>query len=488
MKIGLLALGLLGMVYSCFAQKTSLFAIQLPAYSAVAVSHDLDYVYQTLQASTYNLFVTTPKAVYDREFNRLKASLVGQDSLSQVETSKLFQRFVALAQLEHCSVAPPFGAVFTHYKASGGTLFPFTVQINGEQVIIKQNYSSNNSFAEGDQILAINGKPIGLYLKDIYSILSGESDYFKSTLVSLYSFPKLLWEVNGQSPVYQVRIKKAGLAVKMVIPVKPILATEFEKRTSGVPSVLRFDRQLRFLDSQTAYFHPGIFLNMGAESTSSHQSFDKGEFIQFLDSAFVQIHQQRSKFLLIDLRGNPGGDDSFSNPMVAYFATKPFTFCSRFSIKTSSLTKQFWKGVTDTTLSPLKAAILSHPDGDIFDFPLPTYPPRADSLCFRGKVYVLINRYSYSNATTTPALIQDYGFGTIVGEPTADCPTMQAAVHDFKLPNTQLSVSYPKAFIIRPNGNTALKGVTPDYQANEDDLTKEDTLLEYTLQLIREKK
>jgi C-terminal processing protease CtpA/Prc len=200
------------------------------------------------------------------------------------------------------------------------------------------------------------------------------------------------------------------------------------------------------------------------------------------------MHLRHTQNVIIDLRGNPGGDDSFSDPMVAYFASKPFWFCSRFSVKTSELTKKFRVGVTDTTLKDIRAAILSHNDGEVFDTPLPTYSPRTDSLKFTGHVYVLVNRRSFSNATTTAALVQDYHFGKIVGETTADRPTLYAAEHDFKLPHTQLTVTYPKAYMIRPNGSTSRSGVVPDYTFKDDGLGKEDKTLNYTLELIRENK
>ncbi len=172
--------------------------------------------------------------------------------------------------------------------------------------------------------------------------------------------------------------------------------------------------------------------------------------------------------------------------MVAYFASKPFWYCSRFSIKTSEITKKFWKDINDPTLLDIKNGILSHNDGEVFEVTSPQFQPRTDSLRFTGKVYVLINRYSYSNATTTPAMIQDYGFGKIVGEPTADCPTLYAAIHDFKLPNTKLAIGYPKAFMVRPNGSTKVQGVMPDYVIPKN-ISEEDAIA-YTLKIIEREK
>ena len=198
------------------------------------------------------------------------------------------------------------------------------------------------------------------------------------------------------------------------------------------------------------------------------------------------FHKKKAKHLIVDLRGNPGGSNTFSDPMVAYFASRPFSFCSKFTVRTSQNTKESWKDISDSTLLELRTQILSHENGSRFEVSIPQYQPRKDSLRFGGKVYVLINRYTYSNATVTAAMIQDYGFGKLVGEATVDAPTVYGSIQNFRLPNTQMLVSYPKAFAIRPNGDSSFHGVVPDYQVKESILTDKDEILEYTLQLIRE--
>ena len=83
-------------------------------------------------------------------------------------------------------------------------------------------------------------------------------------------------------------------------------------------------------------------------------------------------------------------------------------------------------------------------------------------------------------------MIQDYGFGKIIGEETS--PVMYANSRQFKLPHTQITVTFPAAYFIRPNGDISLNGTIPDFKVEENLLTKEDEILEYTLKLIKEKK
>jgi len=61
------------------------------------------------------------------------------------------------------------------------------------------------------------------------------------------------------------------------------------------------------------------------------------------------------------------------------------------------------------------------------------------------------------------AIFQDYGWGEIAGEPTADFATTYGAMEHFTLPNTGFRVGFPKAYIIRPSGDERLGGVQPDF-------------------------
>ena len=44
---------------------------------------------------------------------------------------------------------------------------------------------------------------------------------------------------------------------------------------------------------------------------------------------------------------------------------------------------------------------------------------------------------------------------------------------------------YPKAFIIRPDGDTRFEGVTPDIPVKDNIFTDKDEILDYTLDLIK---
>lgn len=83
-----------------------------------------------------------------------------------------------------------------------------------------------------------------------------------------------------------------------------------------------------------------------------------------------------------------------------------------------------------------------------------------------------------SQSAMTVAQIQDYGFGTIVGEETGDYPSLYASVFNYQLPNTVVSVQVAKGRMVRVSGSTAEQGVIPDIFIRDHLLDEQDEILE----------
>ena len=108
---------------------------------------------------------------------------------------------------------------------------------------------------------------------------------------------------------------------------------------------------------------------------------------------------------------------------------------------------------------------------------------------FKGEVYLLIDRQSYSNTANVAALVQDYGFGKILGEETSDLATTYGAMEQFQLSRTGITVGFPKALIIRPSGNLDPRGVIPDIGIESPLLPGQgDPMLEKALEIVRKER
>ena len=120
--------------------------------------------------------------------------------------------------------------------------------------------------------------------------------------------------------------------------------------------------------------------------------------------------------LIIDLRDNPGGDNSFSDLMIAWIADEPFRFAADFLIRSSdeaAASNQARLDANPDSVAGVSGRFAEFyaetPRGEVFSFDTDYTSPR-QGVRFSGDVYVLINRHSYSNAVNTAAI-----FGIMVG-------------------------------------------------------------------------
>ena len=455
--------------------------------SANKVKEDFKYLYQTLEASSYDLFLSTDKETFDQEYDRIYMSIT--DSLSFLEINKLFQSFVALSNFSHCHVSFPYKSYRGFYR-NEGRRFPLVIYFIDNKPRVLLDYSENENIAIGDEIIKINEQPIESILNKMYAYISGENEYLRRTMMEMTNFMRNYWYTFGDFDKSLIQLKKSNGEIKSV-QVEGVSLDEYKTfvKNNTIPSSFNRNRNFKFI-KKTAYLHPGIFLNNDSRSgsISDHNTFNNDEFIKFIDSAFVEISKNNSQDLIIDLRNNSGGDNTFSDHMIAYIANKPFRIASKFQIRTSQMTKKFWKDVNKPELDKLKSQIMNLKNGERFEADLDSIFPRNDKYKFNGKVYVLINRYSYSNAANVASIIQDYGFGTLIGEETATVPSTCGGVHEFQLPNTNMNVVYPKVYGIRPSGDTSLRGVIPDYHVEHNLFTETDEALEFALRLINSNK
>ena len=433
------------------------------------VKDDFDYLYQSLQDAHYDLFAFNSKEKYDRLFSNLKSRLT-TDSLTLIETISLYQTLVSFANTGHCEIDFPAQS-YREYAYAGGTLFPLELAFENEKVFIRKNFSGNSKISIGDELVTIDDQPIDDILKQLYPFVSAERTYFKKAKIEFWSFPRLFFQLNGRKDHWNIQIKAKNNEVAD-LEVTAVSVMEYEGNRNG--EIVNPQKKIE-LYGDIAYLNAGAF---GSETIDGEKRYR-----QFIDSTFAVIKDNKIKKIVIDLRNNPGGHNAYSDYLISYFAHKPFKWYSSFSIKTSKVLKEHTRQQADTT-DEYSKAILRHRDGQVFNYDLPFYNPVEKSKRFKGKVYVLVNRQTYSMAAVSAALIQDYKFGEIVGEETGDVPTLYASQFSFTLPQTGILVKVPKSYIIRVNGSEKLEGVKPDIYIQDHLLDDNDKLLDKLLMIL----
>lgn len=439
----------------------ALAAFDDPWVSPKEVRADFCELYRRLQESHYDLFARRDKAAYDRLHAQMLAGFRHRLRRSQVLDA--FQRFMAFGRIAHARMDEPDTA-FEAYRAAGGAAFPLQLRVVQGRVYVAANLSGLSAVLPGDELLSLDGRPVPQVLRAFGRFLSADNDYLLQTLAENDS-GRLLWRLLGPRSAFSVSLRRAGGApYRLRLPARS--RGEMTAELNRLPKGLALDwikREARVLPGGVAYLRPGPFFNAVEGATDP---WDATDFNAFVDGTFERFIREGAGKLIIDLRDNPGGDNSFSDRMVAWFATKPFSFTSEFRIKVSAATTASnaarLEGSPEGSISHRFAeAYARHQPGETFRFEIPATPPRSGPR-YQGKVFLLVNRHSYSNTATVAALAQDEGFAVILGEETADLASTYGAMEHFRLSRTGFKVGYPKALILRPSGDRSPRGVVPD--------------------------
>ena len=365
--------------------------------------------------------------------------------------------------MAHARVEFPLEA-YEAFRANGGKTLPIYLRIVDGIAYVGENYSGNPDIHVGDELVTLNGEPMSDWLHRASAYIAADSDYIAHSLLE-FTFPREFWALNGELDRFTLGIKRGDESNTVVVEASNRKAQQDVAGESPDSFALDDGRSYRMLDDSLAYLRPGPFYSF----ETPEDPWDNAAFVAFIDGAFEHFLAHRAEALVIDLRQNPGGDNSFSDAMLAWIADEPFRFFSKFLVRSSdeaaaSNASRLSADDDDESVTAKFAEFYATvPRGEVFSFELPYAMPRTDPR-FDGEVYVLINRHSYSNAANVAAIVQDYELGIIVGEETSDFATTYGAMEQFQLPGSGIGVGFPKAHIIRPNGDTNPGGVIPDWE------------------------
>lgn len=435
-------------------------ALAAPAIAPEVLRSDLDELFERLKRAHFDLFAHRSRAAHEAEHARLRRRFDRPMRLD--EAINTYQRFVAFGRVAHARIDSA-GDGYRAYRAAGGRIFALTLRIRDGRVFVMANAGGNSEVRPGDELDSIEGHPAQRLIGSLWQDVSADSEYMFHSMME-WDLPRLLWQRFGQRDAFTVGVRSG--AASRTVRIAARTRAEIAAAVMDPPPLdaSPTDRSYRLIGDRLGYFRPGPFYAVEAPDAL----YDNRGFIALTDEAFGHFLAAKADRLIIDLRDNPGGDSSFSDPLVGWFATRPFRFASAFRIKVSPETvasnraRLAIPGNDPTGISAqFERAYAGAAGGEVIDFPIRPAQPRSGAR-FEGRVFVLINRHSYSNAVNVAALVQDHGFGTVIGEETSDLATTYGAMEQFALSGTGIKIGYPKARIIRPNGSLAERGVVPD--------------------------
>lgn len=430
-------------------------------------------------------------------FTNLEQQLKSDLSLS--EAYLLFSKFTASLKCGHtfCSF----------YNQSGSTkdsLFnkkdkvPFTFFLFNKKMFIEKNISNNEELKQGTEVLEINNVPIAIIIDTLIQYVKGDgnnnlkrlNDLNLSGLGKFEAFDvfyPLLFPPTNNS--YSLKIKQTDQTSILTINVNPVSRSErfslIESKYGKQPSTLDDLWSFKILNDETGYLKIGTFV-------TNKLTID---WKRFLNNAFDELDEKNIHNLIIDIRGNEGGDDEVNLVLGKKLAKKQIEFPAYkelFRYETVSDELRPYLNTWDKSFYNRSGQLIKLENG--------FYTLRKDrgnsiikqnSKAFQGNTYLLVDAANSSATFFLTAGLQQNKIATIVGSETGGNlkGTNGGQLFFLWLPNSKIEIDIPLIGYY-PLTEQPDKGINPDVEITltiSDILSYKDKALEKTLELIKKK-
>ncbi|MBJ7311879.1 S41 family peptidase [Rugamonas sp. CCM 8940] len=315
------------------------------------------------------------------------------------------------------------------FVQAGGKFFPYEVSVQpAGNIYIRTELGGAASTHQGMRIEKINGVPAGRVVAELLERCHGDSAEFHANLLST-RWPFLYWKMYGETAQFDLLLENG----------KHLQVPALGRMPAYLNGQADFAQQFRF------EMLPG---DAALLTINTFYWPDKKQFTDFTEQAFRQMRDAKVKTLLIDVRANGGGnDDMWMDGLLRYIADKPYRWASTYR-------KKVVKG-RDSATEKL---------GDVIDGTISTLlqPAPNDPLHFSGTTYLLVGRNTYSSSILLSNVVQDFGFGKVVGAAGSARARQSGGTQNFVLPNSGLALSVPRLIFQRPSGAATPVLLQPD--------------------------
>jgi len=452
-------------------------------------------------------------AELDRAFARAEASI--REPGTEVDLFRKVAPLLAMVRDDHTYVLPSsafwknrVGPTDFNNKSTTGDLplFPFFVTVEGGRLYVTHNNSADASVARGAEILKINGRSAADVVRTLERALptSGYSGTYALRRLEQFSpfqdyntfclYYALMIEAP-QSFTLQVRDapKARPRTVTVAAVTSPVLWQTFRARYANANDpILARDTPLRltFPTADTAILSLSSF-HVWRWTRS------KLDYRKDIAAAFATLNERGVRNLILDIRGNEGGDAGMAVETMAHLGLKPFTVYS-YKEMTANAFPEFAAYVSNPKdLDHFKPEMFEPAPRDRIriktSLPDETWsrPLAPSAPVFAGHLWVLTDGATGSAAQQAATMIRvNRPDAVFVGEDSGGDMegTVSGSYLALTLPNTGLRVDVPvlkKALNLNGYAYQRGRGVRPDrpvVRTQQDIIAARDAVLAYALE------
>lgn len=432
-------------------------AQQISKSEALADINQLENAFRTYHSG---LTRYTPSDSIKYYFNKVRSEL------GDMEEAEFFGKVTHLLNKVRCGhtrSSMPQG-VNEAFKASR-KFMPVSVTFLGDQLFVRA-VTGSTDLKKGDQILGINGLSMAQIKRSIFEHHSSDGyiNTSKHRLTERYFKYYYQLYIDPDAEVYNMNVQRGEEVLMVSIEGESWDSLSALDTPQPEQTVLTLNHKKEY-----SYMRIGTFVSYYMEQENL-------DYESFLESSFQDLKERGAKNLILDLRGNGGGDDNYGALLVSYFAQRGFRYFDRIEVTDA------YEGYGNISQKDGMNLMTSHKG-------LSVWKPQENR--FSGQLYVLTDGWSFSTCSDVATVLHHNQWATFIGEETGGGYDGNTSGNSrtLSLSNSGIRVNLPMWKYTTANIGHAFpgRGVIPDYpvvQSLSQFLSGEDAVLKKAIDLI----
>lgn len=410
-------------------------------YSAMELKEDFEELTGLLEE--YHPMLYTNKSellsLYEEQ-----TSLI-EDGMTEIEFFRILAPVLAKLNCGHTYMKYSEGLEKYVYKS--GNYLPLEVKIINDKAYIYKNYSTEN-IPLGAEILEINGQSIEEILKVFLENLSsdGENTSFKYFQMNR-SFSDLYFKFIDDPESFSVTYTASTKAQSQETDLSAVSMEHIDAKRNKEQK--QKEPKLSIQDGYAV---------LTVSSFDFYEESSRSSFKKVIDLYFKDLKENNITNLIIDFRGNIGGDPYCASYIFAYLIDEPVPYFIE-----SEGTEWYADLVT-----PIKPETVNH---------------------YEGNIYTLIDGGCFSTTGHICALLKYHNLSIFIGEETGGSFACTDNSGEVSLKNSKVRPhGATQTYTVAAFGLEPGKGIMPDYPITptiDDYLTEKDAVMEYAVDLAR---
>jgi len=401
-------------------------------FSVEEIQEDFNQLRHTIERTHPALYSFMGKKEFDRFFEQQLNRIDKPMTLESIYP--VFASMTAKVGCGHSVAMMPEG----YWERLEGKMFPIHLKFIENHAYVKGTFNATDSIPKGSAILSVNGNTMEELVAEMRNLISTDAyslTYSNFRLGKRFSYLYAL--LYGHPESFSIQYTEIGNSIPKEIIVNPVPVQNLPKEMEN---------------------HHGLGLEIIEERkvailTISHFAFydNRDFFYRYIDDAFNRMDQENIVNLILDVRGNTGGDPFCAAHLFSYLEKEPVPY-------------------------------FSQPYGEYFRLSqaIPLHPNH-----FEGELITLIDGGGFSTTGHFTALLKYHNIGTLIGEETGGTYTCNDGSRSYQLKNTRIQGHIAsKTFAVEVHDLPRNRGIIPDHpvvQSPEDLANGIDTALEYAL-------